>query len=159
MRSLYIFTEDNDFKDFLWDLIDKLHLDFYNGEIKECNMLDMDYIIVNRDLEFSHDILNCKYCFINMDLFKNKDIDINGNVITYGFGNKNTVTLSSIEENNEFLYCLQRYLSKPFNSIMEPQEIPFKVSFKSTSELYAYMVVITIALIEGTKVNELQKNK
>ena len=49
------------------------------------------------------------YCLINMDKCYQNNITIYGNVIAYGFGSKNTVTVSSVEdEKTDFVYCLQR---------------------------------------------------
>lgn len=109
-----------------------------------------DYIILFSNASLLIASLNCGYCFIGMDKNQGDSIDVYGNIITFGFGNKNTITISSVEnENDGFVYCLQRYLNVNAFRMLEPQEIPVNVEFCSEFELYVYMICITIALIEG----------
>ncbi|MCY6370576.1 hypothetical protein [Clostridium ganghwense] len=109
-----------------------------------------DYIIMNSCINISAVTLNCGYCLANMDTLLGNKISINGNLITYGFGSKNTVTISSVkDENDGFVYCLQRYIHINDLQGVEPQEIPIEIEFEEEEELYSYMVAITISLIEG----------
>lgn len=118
------------------------------------------YVVVNYNTNIKDVFINGTYCFINMDLVntRNCNIDIYGNIITYGIGSKNTVTVSSIKNKDGFVYCLQRTLSCN-DVILEPLEIPVKMDFNSDDELYAAMVGITISLIEGKSVDNLCLNK
>lgn len=69
-------------------------------------------------------IEKAKYVIINAD----EEIDfewmkaIQGNVITYGFNSKSTVTASSVNEDS-ILICLQRTIQNRFGKEIEPQEI------------------------------------
>jgi hypothetical protein len=92
-----------------------------------------------------------------MDNGFDKTINIYGNIITYGMGSRNTVTISSQEYNTSFVYCLQRYISLSSGEVIEPQEIPVKTEFTNESEVYALMIAVTIALIEGIDSVEIEK--
>lgn len=120
-----------------------------------------DYVIFNSNSSIKDVLINGSYCFINMDLvnYKNSNINIYGNLITYGLGSKNTVTVSSMEDNNSFVYCLQRDVNYNAVGMLEPQEIPINVSFNSDEEIYAAMVAITISLIEGKNISSLSKGR
>jgi hypothetical protein len=99
--------------------------------------------------------LNTGYYFINMDNSLIEGSDIYGNIVTYGFGNKNTVTISSIDsENQSFVYCLQRYLNHNAFAMLQPEEIPVVIDFKNDDELYAAMVGITVAFLENGSIAE-----
>lgn len=116
-----------------------------------------DYIILLNDVLLNKASFNCGYCFIDMDQNQGDSIDVYGNIIAFGFGGKNTVTISSIEnENGGFVYCLQRYLNINAFRMLDPQEIPINVEFQKEQELYAYMVCITVALIEGLSSTEIE---
>jgi len=117
-----------------------------------------DYIILLNDASLTKISLNCGYCFIDMDQNQGDSIEVYGNIIAFGFGGKNTVTISSVEnENGGFVYCLQRYLNINAFRMLEPQEIPINVEFHKEQELYPYMVCITIALIEGLSNAEIEE--
>ena len=68
------------------------------------------YIILNADIE------------MNLDAIKNLDLV----VITYGFNNKSTFTVSSIEE-NDIIICLQRIIFNKKGNEIEPQEYELKI--------------------------------
>ena len=68
------------------------------------------YIILNSDIE------------MNLDAIKNLDLV----VITYGFNNKSTFTVSSIEE-NDIIICLQRIIFNKKGNEIEPQEYELKI--------------------------------
>lgn len=118
-----------------------------------------DYIVINSNTMNKDVVLQSKYCFINMDFIGNinNNIKIHGNIITYGLGSKNTVTISSIMDKNSFVYCLQRDVSYNKASVLEPEEIPIKMGFSDDEELYAAMVAITITLLEKKCINKLNE--
>jgi len=117
-----------------------------------------DYIILFSNASLLKASFNCGFCFIDMDESQDNSIDVYGNIIAIGFGSKNTVTISSVEnENDGFVYCLQRYLNVNAFRMLEPQEIPVNVEFDSEIELYVYMICITIALIEGVDSDEVEE--
>ena len=70
----------------------------------------LKYIILNSALELDTNILN----------------DLNLVVITYGFHNKSTFTVSSIEE-NDIIICLQRIIFNKKGNEIEPQEYELKI--------------------------------
>lgn len=126
------------------------------------NEKQYDYVIFESTSNIKDILINGSYCLINMDLinFKNNNnINIYGNLITYGLGGKNTVTVSSMEDNNSFVYCLQRDVNHNALGIIEPEEIPVNMTFGNDQELYAAMVGITISLIEGKDISFLSKGK
>lgn len=120
-----------------------------------------DYVIFDSSSNIKDVLINGSYCFINMDLinFKNNNINIYGNLITYGLGGKNTVTVSSMEDNNSFVYCLQREVNHSDLGVFEPEEIPINMTFSSDEEIYAAMVGITISLLEGKDISCLSKSR
>lgn len=84
--------------------------------------------------------------------WKNIIIDLeNTYLITYGLGNKATVTASSIECNREvcFLYCLQRSLTGFDNKTIEPMEVPVTIKASGQYNVYNGLAAITTALLYG----------
>lgn len=119
-----------------------------------------DYIIINSYVDTKSIRLNCGYCLANMDNLFENNISIHGNLITYGFGAKNTVTISSVENENEgFVYCLQRYIHISSSQGIEPQEIPIEIEFQQQKELYSYMTAITMCLIENVNIKKVIEKK
>ena len=85
-------------------------------------------------------------------------IDIeNTYLITYGLGNKATVTASSIEcgKDVRFCYCLQREIRNKYNTIIVPMEIPFVIKTYGQYNVYNGLAVITVSLIYGIEVNKI----
>ncbi|EJO5348707.1 hypothetical protein NRP93_002839 [Clostridium botulinum] len=155
MKKLCVYSEDENFVKHIHNMINILDLELDYS--KENSLLNSEYIVINEDSNFHSNSINCEYCFINMDLFKNKNMDVNGVVITYGLGNKNTVTLSSLEQESiGIVYCIQRYIEIHKEKIIEPQEIPLDIYYKDESFLYAYMVIITVALIQGLNISSIE---
>ena len=153
MRTIAIIAQKEE-KDFICNLNKILsNLDMEYCLIKEEQILSekhFDYVILHSKPQKTDISLNSSYCFINMDELQGHNVDVYGNFIAFGFGSKNTVTISSAsKENQGFLYCIQRYLNINALGMLGPEEIPIDVEFSSEKELYAYMVGITIALIEG----------
>ncbi|MCY6356417.1 hypothetical protein [Clostridium sp. ZS2-4] len=161
MKTIAFVGENNDkvFKSNLLDLVGDLGLEY--KDISRDVLYDekySDYIIINSYVDTKSIRLNCGYCLANMDnLFKNH-ISIHGNLITYGFGAKNTVTISSVE-NEEFVYCLQRCINISNSQGIEPQEIPVAIEFQQQKELYLYMTAITICLIENVNIKKVIEKK
>ena len=125
------------------------------------NESQYDYVVFNSSSSIKDVLINGNYCFVNMDLinFRNNNINIYGNLITYGLGGKNTVTVSSMEDNSSFVYCLQRDVTYNSLVIVEPEEIPVNMDFSSDEEIYAAMVGITISLIEQKDISCLSKER
>lgn len=158
MKKIIIMNSEKNssFNCILKDMLELLNLDCSNLSLEEKNKDSfLDYVVLNYRQHFKECVPNGKWYFINMDdigdsIAENNNINICGNIVTYGFGSKNTVTLSSVsDEKLGFVYCIQRYLKLNDTCVLEPQEIPVDMEFNNDTELYAVMIVITIALIEG----------
>lgn len=144
-------NHDENFESNVLKYIRNYNITNNNALIKENNKVYSEYIVINSCENYDAVPLECNFCLANMDKLSNNEIYVKGNLITYGFGNKNTVTISSVEDENQgFVYCLQRYINSSSLIKIEPQEIPVKIKFKKEEELYSYMVAITISLIENT---------
>lgn len=161
MNTVVILENSTEFKNSINYFINKLNL---NLNIIPCSLVKnngvYNYIIVNNNLKTKAENLNCSYCLINFDNLSDKKMNTNiyGNIITYGFGNKNTVTISSMSnENSHLIYCLQRNLNNNSLGMLEPAEIPIHGEYHNENEIYAAMAVITISLIEGVDINYIRK--
>ncbi|WP_368489932.1 hypothetical protein [Clostridium sp. BJN0013] len=158
MKSVKIIGSSYKFTTYLMNLFDKINVS-YNIFINDNDNKKVEYIILN-SINEEFKILNSGYCFVNMDLINREksNVDICGYIITYGLGSKNTVTISSLDYNSGFVYCLQRDIMCR-GKVVEAQEIPVNVILKDIEELYASMIAITIGLMEGSYNNALFKNK
>ena len=83
---------------------------------------------INNTTELRKIISNSKYIILNADIEMNLDAIKNLDlvVITYGFNNKSTFTVSSIEE-NDIIICLQRIIFNKKGNEIEPQEYELKI--------------------------------
>lgn len=107
--------------------------------INEKNILNIkniffETILVDRqiknDVQLNKIIVKSKYLILNNDLqFSKKE-----NAITYGFNNKSTFTVSSIDEKN-IIICLQTSILDIDNEEIEPQE--FKMDNDENVDKYA----------------------
>lgn len=116
-----------------------------------------DFIIFNHLSHKAEFSLNCSYVLVNMDSFNGCKASIRGDVITYGFGSKNTITLSSIEsETGNLIYCIQRYINKKSMTALQPQEVPVTMNFDDDELLYALMSGLTIVMIKCYDCDEMK---
>lgn len=160
MRAIAVMEGMNEtgFNNYLSYVLDLLQINYRLLPIEDDENNQIDYAVLNSSKRLNTKSLAAEYCFANMDSSLKENINIYGSIITYGFGIKNTVTLSSIEENNGgFVYCLQRYLGLKNEKILEPQEIPVALKYNDDTELYAAMVAITIGLLEGLDCIDIEK--
>lgn len=161
MKTVSIIGGSKSFNSYLQKILKAAEVDckyFMKYAIK--NEHYYDYVIFNANSSIKDIVLNGSYCFVNMDLVnKSKNVNVYGNIITYGLGSKNTVTVSSMEDNNSFVYCLQRDLNYNTFGKLEPAEIPININFGGEEEIYAAMIGITISLIEGKDLSSLSKGK
>ena len=86
------------------------------------------YIILNSDIELDINILN----------------DLNLVVITYGFNNKSTFSVSSITENS-MIICLQRIIFGKNEKKYEPQE--YEVKLQKNVDKYAIIAMSIFNII------------
>ena len=91
---------------------------------------------INNKIELRKIISNSKYLILNSDIKIDLEAIRNLNliVITYGFNNKTTFTVSSIEENN-IIICLQRIILNKKGEEIEPQE--YELEMVENVEKYA----------------------
>lgn len=109
--------------------------------------INFDAIILDRNLKGIKEILkNTKYLILNEDNVNTNNLeDLDLNVITYGFGNKCTVTASSIEE-DEMLICIQRTINNSKDAQIEPQEFRI-VRNEGQKNEYLNMALATIMFL------------
>ena len=88
------------------------------------------YIILNSDIELDINILN----------------ELNLVVITYGFNNKSTFSVSSITENS-MIICLQRIIFGKNEKKYEPQE--YEVKLQKNVDKYAIIAMSIFNIIYG----------
>lgn len=145
------------FKLKLLSIMTQLGFEYINISSRLKNDL-YDYVILNSTTLIRNKEIRCNQYLVNMDkVIENKNL-ISGNLITYGYGFKNTITISSFEEENlGFVYCAQRFIKANANRLLGPQEIPIMVHIDSEESLYIYMVAITVALIEGMNSEEIRE--
>ncbi len=91
-------------------------------------------------------ISNAKYIILNEDIKMNIEIinNLNLTVITYGFNNKSTFAVSSINENT-IIICLQRIILSKNNQPIEPQE--FQMEITENIETYAIIATHIIKIL------------
>ena len=101
---------------------------------------------LNNKLELRKILSTSKYVILNSDI--NTDIDVINNldltVITYGFNNKATFTVSSITENN-IIICLQRIIFNKEKEEIEPQE--YQIKMLNNAEKYAIIATKIISIL------------
>ena len=90
-------------------------------------------------------IEGAKYIILNSDIPIDLELmdNLNLTVITYGFNNKATFTVSSIEENN-IIICLQRIIYNKNNEVVEPQEFKLEVPENVEKDMAIFVYIIKI---------------
>ena len=90
-------------------------------------------------------IEGAKYIILNSDIPIDLELmdNLNLTVITYGFNNKATFTVSSIEENN-IIICLQRIIYNKNNEVVEPQEFKLEVPENVEKHMAIFVYIIKI---------------
>ncbi|GEM_PF-1356370 len=116
------------------------------------------YLVINKYEQCYPQKLTSECCLLNMDYIQGSILHHSGIIVTYGFGSKNTITLSSMEEGNSLVYCIQRFIELEQGTILAPQEIPVILNIPEKEELYAVMVSVTLALISGLKEDAIRKS-
>ena len=118
------------------------------GNVKN---IHFETVIIDRDIKDEHEVelkeilKTTKYIIINADKVNIKKIEnMKLNIITYGFGNKCTVTSSSVEEGD--LVCLQRSINNINGIEIEPQEIKLTLNYPYEKQ-YLNMAIGTIKML------------
>lgn len=121
-----------------------------------CHICDNSYEASPEGINKINSIINSyggnKAIIINTDDPNWKSILIdaeNSYLITYGLGNKATVTASSIECGKmvKFCYCLQRTIANLKGGMAEPMEVPIAVNIMGQYNVYNGLASITAAMI------------
>lgn len=91
-------------------------------------------------------VSNARYVILNSDLNSNIKIleNLNLIVVSYGFNQKATFSISSVSENN-IIICLQRIIKNIFEEKYEPQE--FEVKIEKNVDIHAIICTEIIQLI------------
>ncbi len=101
---------------------------------------------INNKIELRKILSSAKLVILNADIDMNLDVinDLSLTVITYGFNNKSTFTVSSITENS-LIICLQRIILNRNGEKIEPQEYSLKVD--ENVEKYAIIATQIIRIL------------
>lgn len=156
-KIVTVAASDTIFINYLIEAFDKLALNLkvivQNSDYKH---IVPNYTILNDGMALKSKFVDSKVCLLNMDSIAAKEVSSSGTIVTYGIGMKNTITISSLEENN-FVYCVQKYLYKNSFTDIEPQEIPIRTELFNEMHLYALLNAVTIGLLEGINGKDIEK--
>lgn len=146
------FLKDNELESINFNILIHCHISEDSYENSEEGKNKINSIISSS--------MGIKAIILNTDDANWKDIVIdieNTYLITYGLGNKATVTASSIECSRDirFCYCLQRSLTNFKNTIVEPMETPFLVKALGQYNVYNSLAAITAALVYGIDIDRI----
>ena len=103
-----------------------------NNNIEKFQNMKFETVVVDKEIkninQLKSIISNSRYLILNADIKIDSAIleDMNLMVITYGFQNKATFTVSSVSENN-IIICLQIIMKTAQNGKYEPQEMNIKI--------------------------------
>lgn len=120
--------------------------------IENMRNIRFETIVIDTDLKRVNDLKfilsNAKYVILNADIVLKSEIlsDLNLVVISYGFQNKATFTVSSVSETN-IIICLQRIIKSINGKRYEPQE--FEVENKENIDIHAIICLQIMLLIYG----------
>lgn len=125
---------ENYIKKELANLLSEDNIIFINDKnINYLTNIQFDTLLVDSNLkekekELRRVISNSKNIILNSDIEYNKKLidNLNLMVITYGFNNKATFTVSSID-NNKAIICLQRIIFSKNNDQIEPSEYEVRI--------------------------------
>lgn len=112
-----------------------------------------DIKLKKESYKFMSEILSkVKYLIINDDIqiktLKEINIENPIKLITFGFNQKATITISSVKE-DKIIVCLQRNIKKSNEEIIETQEKEIEISNKKCKKVYTNLVVFIIKQIHN----------
>ncbi len=135
----------------LSDIICKENIIFINDKnISNMKNIKFEFIVIDTQInniaEFRKIISNSKYVILNSDIENNIAVirDLNLMILTYGFNNKSTFTVSSITESN-IIICLQRIIFDINKEQIEPNE--YKLKNDISTDIYAVIFVEIVKII------------
>ncbi len=126
--------------------------------IENIKNIKFDVLVINENIEnmlknssyLENIISKAGYVIVNSDINNNllslKNVRIN--IITYGFNEKATITISSIKDENTMI-CIQRTIKGVNGRIIEEQETDIKIKKNNIKKLYNVLVIFTIFEIYG----------
>lgn len=160
MSFIGIITNPKNKEYMLKRLSNHFHVIFITDKnIEEVKDTKFETIIIDTNMKDIRNlkivVANTKYIILNSDLVIDFDIleNLNLMVISYGFNNKATFSVSSVTENN-IIICLQRIIKDIFSEIYEPQE--FEMKMDENIDIYA-IISVCIILIFYQKIQILVK--
>ena len=115
--------------------------------INNIKNIKFETIVIDNKLNSSKDfrkiLSNAKYILLNSDIVIDLKLleNLNLTIITYGFNNKSTFTVSSITE-NDMIICLQRIIYKADGNKIEPEEY----RLKNEKDIEKYAIIFTMIL-------------
>jgi len=115
-----------------------IHTSLNNGIYEKDKLKELvsrsQYIIINSDEDEWIHLLNDNITTI---------------VITYGFNNKASINLSSIDKQDiiEINICVQREIQTINGTIVEPFELPIKIDTKEKVNIYSILSIIACGLV------------
>lgn len=100
---------------------------------------------IKDDVKLKNIITKSKYVILNTDVELEKEFwkDLNLTIISYGFNNKATFTISSVSENN-IIICLQRTIKNIFDEKIEPQEFEEKNDINVDINVILYEKIVQL---------------
>lgn len=121
-----------------------------NKNIENMKNIRFETIVIDTELknieELKAILLNAKYVLLNADIELNLNMlrNLNLIVISYGFQNKATFTVSSVSETT-IIICLQRIMNTIYGKRYELQE--FEVSNNQNLDIHAIISLQIILLL------------
>lgn len=126
--------------------------------IENVKNIKFDILVINENIEkllknskYLENIINkAYYIIINSDIKNNLSLlkNIRPNIITYGFNEKATITISSIKDDN-ILICIQRSIKNMENNTIDEQEIDINIDKNNANKCYNILIIFTILAIYG----------
>ena len=105
--------------------------------------------MLNKSLYLENIIKKANYVIINSDIKNNLLLkNVTTNIITYGFNEKATITVSSVKEEN-VMFCVQRSITGINKNHVEEQEINIKIRKNNVKKIYNVLAIFTIFEIYG----------
>ena len=126
----------------------------YDRNIANMKNIQFETIVldakVNNKVELRKIIANSKYLLLNTDIAMDMEVfnNLNLTVITYGFNNKATFTVSSLEEKT-IIICLQRIIFNRFGRKIEPQE--YEIEIDENIEKYTIIATKILRILYAKK--------
>lgn len=115
----------------------------------------LDHNLLNKTLS-AKELENSQYCIVNSDADNWLDLpfrDFSGILISYGFSNKASLTISSyhLNQNSKANICLQRGILTIQGQTIEPMEILVETQENKKNYIYSVLAASALILVLGYK--------